>query len=65
VNAEVIEFAGNGAQARFQIAQTLAMSELCKGHAQPLIPAGKPAQAPTGAITTDTSLKFTMRNDVH
>jgi hypothetical protein len=41
------------------------MGELSEGHAKPLIPTGKTAHVPTGAVSRNAALKFGMRDKVH
>jgi len=60
----VIEIAGHGTQARFDVAQAVAISELCKGHAKKLIEAGKLAQSSMAPIALDALVEFVLGQEV-
>src|SRR5262252_6428311 len=64
-NPEMIEFAGHGAQTRLDIAEALAMCQLRKCHAQPLIPTRKSAQLPSCPVTRYAPLKLGVRQELH
>ena len=59
-NAHVIELAGRGSQAGFNVSQTFAIGELCEGHAQELIPTRKAAQPLIAAVARHAPAELTI-----
>jgi hypothetical protein len=53
----VVEFATHRAQARLDVAETLAVSELSEGHRQILIPARQPSTVSIAVIASHTLLE--------
>jgi hypothetical protein len=64
-NAHVVELAASGAQTRFDVAQTFAVSKLRKGHTQELIPAGKALEFVIAFVAVDATTEFLRRKKVH
>ena len=64
-NPRMIKSRPQGAQAGFDIAQTLAIGELGKGQAEKLVPAGKAADFVVAAITIHATAKLVCRNEIH
>jgi hypothetical protein len=64
-NAQVIQLPTEGPQTRLDVAQTLAVSELCKGHREKLVPARKLSYPMLASITRHTAPKFVSGNEIH
>ncbi len=58
---EMVESVWNGALARLDVAQTLAVRELGKYHREELIPEGEAAAPVPAAVLLDTTLKSPVR----
>src|SRR5450759_5584318 len=63
--AHVIELATHCMQARFDVAQTLAVSQLGEGKSKELIPARKSAEFIIAVITSHAFLELVCRNVIH
>ncbi len=63
--SHVIQPGAHRAQARLDIAQALAVSQLCKGHCQVLIPTGESSPVRIAAIACDTLLKLVGGHMIH
>jgi hypothetical protein len=64
-DAHVIQAAGRGPQAGFNIPQALAEAQLRKSHAQKLIPTGKTPQPVVGFIARYTTPELVHRRVIH
>jgi hypothetical protein len=64
-DAQVIPFSSQRAQTDFDIAQTFAVSQLRKGHAQKLVPAGKIRDLAIAVIALDAAAKLARGNKIH
>jgi len=60
----VIEIAGHGAQALFDVAQTVTISELSESHAKKLIEARKVSQSSMALVTLDAHVEFVLGKEV-
>jgi hypothetical protein len=60
----VIQIAGHGSQARFDIAQTVAEGELSKSHAEKLIEARELSQSSMAPIAMDAFVEFVLGQEV-
>jgi hypothetical protein len=58
----VIEFAAQGSEARLNVSEALAVSELSESHCQVLIPARETPVVTVAGIAGNTLLEFVMRN---
>jgi hypothetical protein len=63
--AHVIELGGLGAKARFDVAQTLSVSQLREGHAQVLVEAGEALDLVFACVTRDTAPQRGQRQMLH
>jgi len=61
----MVELILAGAEAGFDIAETLSISQLAKGHTEELIPAGKGFNLIASAIALDMAAKKLRVNKVH
>ena len=59
----VVELAAHRTQARFDVAQALAIGQLREGHRQILIPAGEASQPRIALIPRDATAKLTIRKE--
>src|SRR5208337_202122 len=64
-NPQVIQLPTKSPQTRFDVAQTLAKSELRKGPGEKLVPTRKTSHAILAAITRDTAPEFVSGNEIH
>ncbi len=64
-NPCMIQFALQGAQACFDLAETFSVGKLSKGHAQKLIEAGKSSDSVIALIPPDTLVEFLLGQKVH
>jgi uncharacterized protein (DUF1919 family) len=60
----MIEFVGHDAQTRFDIAQTLSISQLGKGHAEELFPTGKVVNLVIALVSFDTLVELVPGQEV-
>jgi len=60
----VIQIAGHGAQASFDIAQTVAVGELSESHAEKLIEARKLPQSSMAPVAIDALVEFVLGQEV-
>ena len=63
--AHVIEFVLHRTQAGFDVAETLAVGQLCEGHTQELIEAGKPAEFVIPPVPRHALLELVGREVIH
>ena len=63
--AEVVEFGFDGVQTGFDIAETVSAGELCKGHAEELIVAGKLSDAIISLELADAAVEVALGQGVH
>src|SRR5450759_3021498 len=61
----MVKFAGNGAQAGFDVAQAFAERELCEGQTKKLLAAREAAQATIAVVATNAGVEFVSRHEVH
>jgi hypothetical protein len=61
----VVQLATHRAQAGFDVAQTLAVGQLSKGHAQILVAAREAPMVRISAVTLDTLLELVGRQVLH
>src|SRR5579863_5234271 len=64
-NAQVIQLSTERAQARFDVARTLAIRELRKGHGEKSIPARKTSDAILASIPRHAAPRFVSGNEIH
>src|SRR5260370_8839278 len=61
----MIQLSTKSTQARFDVAQTLAISELREGHGEKLVPTRKARHPILARITSHTAPKFVNGNEIH
>ena len=61
----MIELAGHGTEACFDVAQTLAIRQLGEGESKELIPARKSAEFVIAVITSHAFLELVCRKVIH
>jgi hypothetical protein len=64
-NPQVIQLPPKSPQASFDVAQTLAKSELREGHGEKLVPAGKTPDSVLAVVTRHTVPEFVSGNEIH
>src|SRR6266404_1819927 len=64
-NSEMIAFGRSGTQTRFDVAQTLAIRQLCEGHAKELIHARKLSYFEVAVVGSYAFVKFVTRDQLH
>ena len=61
----MVEFGGLGARAGFNVAQALAVCELCKGHTQILVETGEALDIVFGSVTGHVATTRMQRQITH
>src|ERR1039457_419298 len=64
VKPHVIELAAQRAQTRFYVAKAIAISQLCKGHRQILVPTRESSRSHIAAVPRDATAKLAIRQEV-
>src|ERR1019366_3449684 len=64
VKPHVVELAAQRAQTRFYVAKAIAISQLCKGHRQILVPTRESSRSHIAAVPRDAAAKLAIRQEV-
>jgi hypothetical protein len=64
VKPHVVELAAQRAQTRFNVAKAIAISQLCKGHRQILVPTRESSWSHIAAVPRDATAKLAIRQEV-
>lgn len=57
-NPQVVELLRGGSETGLNVSQALSVGQLCKGHAQILVPAGEALDLVAAVVTLDTAAEF-------
>src|ERR1019366_5793258 len=64
VKPHVVELAAQRAQTRFYVAKAIAISQLCKGHRQILVPTRESSRPHIAAVPRHATAKLAIRQEV-